>query len=192
MDGKILFQSFWRIYIYNPSNEKLTSIQACKGFSGLYLSNKRAFVQDVSIGLFELINFEKKITFENPYKVKPNVVFVMLESVGTATMSFYGNPLNSTPKMDSIIKESLSFSKFYVHKPGTAASVFASITGLPDIEDVKTASRNPMIIDQRIIFDQFKGYEKSYFLGCSANWANIRGVFQANIKELKIYSIKLG
>ena len=61
MDGKILFQSFWRIYIYNPLTEKLTSIEAFKGFSGLYLSNKRAFVQDVSIGLFELINFEKKI-----------------------------------------------------------------------------------------------------------------------------------
>ena len=135
----------------------------------------------------DTINFEKKVTFENPYKVKPNIVFIMLESVGTAPMSFYGNPMNSTPKMDSIIKESLSFSKFYVHKPGTAGSVFASITGLPDIEDVKTASRNPMIIDQRIIFDQFKGYEKSYFLGGSANWANIRGVFQSNIKELKIY-----
>jgi phosphoglycerol transferase MdoB-like AlkP superfamily enzyme len=111
----------------------------------------------------------------------------MLESVGTATMGIYGNPLDCTPKMDSIIKKSLSFSKFYVHKPGTAGSVFSSITGLPDIEDVKTASRNPMIIDQRIIFDQFKGYEKSYFLGGSANWANIRGVFQSNIKGLKIY-----
>ena len=135
----------------------------------------------------DTINFEKKVTFENPYKVQPNVVFVMLESVGTATMSFYGNPLNSSPKMDSIIKKSLSFSKFYVHKPGTAASVFASITGLPDIEDVKTASRNPMIIDQRIVFDQFTGYEKLYFIGGSANWANIRGVFQSNIKNLKIY-----
>lgn len=135
----------------------------------------------------DTVNFEKKVTFKNPYKVKPNIIFVMLESVGTAPMSFYGNPLNSTPKMDSIIEKSLSFSKFYVHKPGTAASVFASITGLPDIEDVKTASRNPMIIDQRIIFDQFEGYEKSYFLGGSANWANIRGVFQSNIEELKIY-----
>jgi phosphoglycerol transferase MdoB-like AlkP superfamily enzyme len=135
----------------------------------------------------DTINFEKKVTFENPYKVKPNIVFVMLESVGTAPMSFYGNPLNSTPKMDSIIKKSLSFSKFYVHKPGTAGSVFASITGLPDIEDVKTASRNPLIINQRIIFDQFDGYEKSYFIGGSANWANIRGVFQSNIKNLKIY-----
>lgn len=135
----------------------------------------------------DTINFKKKITFKEPYKNKPNVIFVMLESTGTASMSYYGNPLNSTPKMDSIIKESVSFSKFYVHKPGTAGSVFASITGLPDIEDVKTASRNPMIIDQRIIFDQYKGYEKLYFIGGSANWANIRGVFQSNIKNLKIY-----
>ncbi|WP_240914535.1 LTA synthase family protein [Polaribacter sp. 11A2H] len=135
----------------------------------------------------DTINFEQKITFKNPYKENPNIIFVMLESVGTATMGIYGNPLNCTPKMDSIIKKSISFPKFYVHKPGTAGSVFASITGLPDIEDVKTASRNPMIIDQRIIFDQFKGYEKSYFLGGSANWANIRGVFQSNIKGLKIY-----
>ena len=85
-------------------------------------------------------------------------------------------------KMDSILKESASFSKFYVHKPGTAGSVFASITGLPDIDDVKTVSRNPLAIDQRIIFDQYNGYEKRYFIGGSANWANIRAVFQSNIE----------
>lgn len=135
----------------------------------------------------DTINFAKKVTFKEPYKEKPNVIYVMLESTGTATLSHYGNPLNSSPKMDSIIKESLSFSKFYVHKPGTAASVFASVTGLPDIEDVKTASRNPMIIDQRIIFDQYEGYQKQYFIGGSANWANIRGVFQSNVKDLKIF-----
>jgi phosphoglycerol transferase MdoB-like AlkP superfamily enzyme len=135
----------------------------------------------------DTVSFEKKVTFNNPYKTKPNIIYVMLESTGTAPMSFYGNPLNSTPKMDSIIKESLSFSKFYVHKPGTAGSVFASITGLPDIDDVKTVSRNPLAIDQRIIFDQYNGYEKLYFLGGSANWANIRGVFQSNIEGLKIF-----
>jgi len=135
----------------------------------------------------DTINFKRETTFKNPYKEKPNLIFVMLESTGTATLSYYGNPLNSSPKIDTILNESLSFSKFYVHKPGTAASVFASITGLPDIEDVKTASRNPLIIDQRIVFDQIKGYEKSYFIGGSANWANIRGVFQSNVKDLKIY-----
>ncbi|WP_397446607.1 LTA synthase family protein [Polaribacter sp. R77954] len=135
----------------------------------------------------DTISFERKVVFKDTLQNKPNVVFVMLESVGVKPLSYYGNPINSSPKIDSLIPKSLSFSKFYVHKSGTAASVFASVTGLPDIENVKTASRNPMIIDQRILFDQFKGYEKLYFLGGSANWANIRGVFQANIKGLKIF-----
>lgn len=135
----------------------------------------------------DTILFERKVVFKEPLKSKPNVVFVMLESVGVKPLSFYGNVIKSSPKIDSLIPKSLSFENFYVHKSGTAASVFSSVTGLPDIDDVNTASRNPMIIDQRILFDQFKGYEKLYFLGGSANWANIRGVFQANIKGLKIF-----
>lgn len=133
------------------------------------------------------ISFERKVVFTDSLSSKPNVVFVMLESVGVKPLSYYGNAINSSPNIDSLIKESLSFSNFYVHKSGTAASVFASVTGLPDIDDVNTASRNPMIIDQRILFDQFDGYEKLYFLGGSANWANIRGIFQSNIKGLRIF-----
>lgn len=133
------------------------------------------------------ISFERKVVFKDSLKDKPNIIFVMLESVGVKPLSYYGNKLKTSPKLDSLIKHSLSFSNFFVHKSGTAASVFSSVTGLPDIDDVKTASRNPMIIDQRILFDQFDGYEKLYFLGGSANWANIRGVFQSNIKNLKIF-----
>ncbi|PQJ78206.1 LTA synthase family protein [Polaribacter porphyrae] len=133
------------------------------------------------------VSFERKVTFPDSLKTQPNVVIVMLESVGVKPLSYYGNPINSSPKMDSLIPKSLSFTNFYVHKSGTAASVFASVTGLPDIDDVNTASRNPMIIDQRILFDQFKGYKKLYFLGGSANWANIRGIFQANINGLQIF-----
>jgi phosphoglycerol transferase MdoB-like AlkP superfamily enzyme len=135
----------------------------------------------------DTLQFERKITFENPYKEKPNVIFVMLESVGVAPMSYYGNSIKTTPVLDSLIQTSLSFPKFYIHKSGTAASVFASITGLPDIDEVNTVSRNPLAIDQRIIFDQYKDYEKLYFLGGSANWANIRGIFQSNITDLKIF-----
>ncbi|MFC2109990.1 LTA synthase family protein [Bacteroidota bacterium] len=133
------------------------------------------------------ISFERRVTFDHKHNTKPNIIVVMMESVGAAPMSFYGNPIESTPKMDSLVKESVHFTNFFVQKAGTAGSVFASITGLPDVDMVKTASRNPMVIDQRIIFDQFKGYEKLYFLGGSANWANIRGLFQSNIKDLKIF-----
>ncbi|WP_240472517.1 LTA synthase family protein [Tenacibaculum ovolyticum] len=133
------------------------------------------------------INFKRTNHFNDSIKNTPNVVFVMLESVGNGALSYYGNPINSTPIIDSLISESINFTNHYVHKSTTAGSVFASITGLPDIDNVKSASRNPMIINQRILFNQFDNYEKLYLLGGSANWANIRAVFQANINDLKIY-----
>jgi len=133
------------------------------------------------------LSFERKITFDSIHEKKPNLVIVMLESVGVVGLGSQGNTAKATPYIDSIINKSTYFENFYVHKPGTAASVFSSITGLADVDNQKTASRNLRAIDQKIIFDQFNGYHKLYFLGGSANWANIRGVFQSNINGLKIY-----
>ena len=133
------------------------------------------------------LSFERKITFDSIHEKKPNLVIVMLESVGVVGLGSQGNTAKATPYIDSIINKSTYFENFYVHKPGTAASVFSSITGLADVDNQKTASRNLRAIDQKIIFDQFEGYKKLYFLGGSANWANIRGVFQSNINGLKIY-----
>ncbi|KAF9657712.1 sulfatase-like hydrolase/transferase [Tenacibaculum sp. ZH5_bin.1] len=137
----------------------------------------------------DTLNFTRKISYNDSIKhqKKPNIVFVMLESTGNGALSYYGNPANSTPVLDSLLDNSINFTNHYVHKSTTAGSVFSSVTGLPDVDNIKSASRNPMIIDQRILFDQFKGYKKLYFLGGSANWANIRAVFQSNIKDLKIF-----
>jgi len=133
------------------------------------------------------ISFERSYVFDETSTQKMNVVFVMLESVGVKPLGYYGNVANATPQIDSLLRKSIHFSNFYVHKSGTAASVFSSVTGLPDVDDINTASRNPMIIDQRILFDQFDSYEKLYLIGGSANWANIRGIFQSNIEGLHIY-----
>ena len=133
------------------------------------------------------ILFKREVTFDSIHKQKPNLVIVMLESLGSVALGHEGNLANATKNIDQIISESTYFENFYVHKPGTAATVFSSITGLPDIDTKETASRNLRVIDQKIIFDQFDGYEKLYLLGGSANWANIRGVFKSNIKNLKIY-----
>ncbi len=135
----------------------------------------------------DTISFERKMIFNKLSTDKMNVVFVMLESLGVKPLGYYGNAANASPHIDSLLRKSIHFSNFYVHKSGTAASVFSSVTGLPDVDDINTASRNPMIIDQRILFDQFDGYEKLYLIGGSANWANIRGIFQANIAGLQIF-----
>lgn len=65
--------------------------------------------------------------------------------------------------------------------------MFATITGIPDIELSQTSSRNPLVVKQHTLINEFKGYDKFYFLGGSANWGNIRGVLSGNIPDLKIY-----
>ena len=58
------------------------------------------------------LSFERSYIKNDSLTKKPNIVIVMLESLGTVPMSYYGNPINSTPKMDSLIKKSASFSNF--------------------------------------------------------------------------------
>lgn len=120
-------------------------------------------------------------------KPRLNVVLVMLESTGAAVTSMYGNPMQATPNMKRLADSGILFRNFYVPAISTAKTVFGVHTGLPDITSVKTASRHPKMLDQRIVMDQFKGYDKLYLLGGNTNWANIRAVFTNNVEGVRIY-----
>ena len=58
---------------------------------------------------------------------------------------------------------------------------------MPDIELNKTSSRNPLVVRQHTIINAFKGYDKYYFLGGSANWGEIRGLLLHNIPGLHVF-----
>lgn len=116
-----------------------------------------------------------------------NVVLVICESFSAFKSSMWNNPLNTTPFFDSLSKNGLFFENCFTPTFGTARGVWATITGLPDVEMPTTASRNPLIVDQHTILNDFKQYEKYYFIGGSPSWANIRGVLMNNIKGLRLY-----
>jgi len=118
---------------------------------------------------------------------RPNIVLVMLESTGASVTSMFNNPMQGTPNMKRLADSGILFRNFYVPAVSTARTVYGVTTGLPDITVNKTASRHPQMVDQRIIMDQFKGYEKYYLLGGNTNWANIRAVFTNNVDGIKIY-----
>ena len=120
-------------------------------------------------------------------KATPNVVMVFLESFAAHKTGLFGNPLDPTPNFDAIARQGLFFNRYYAPHTGTARSVFAAITGIPDIEQVKTSTRNPLVVHQHTIINAFKGYEKLYFLGGSASWGNIRGLLSRNIPGLRLY-----
>jgi len=65
--------------------------------------------------------------------------------------------------------------------------VFEMLTGVPDVNPTTTASRNPLIVNQHTLVNALEGYEKYYFLGGSATWGNIRGLFAHNIPGLHIF-----
>ncbi|PUZ30389.1 Phosphoglycerol transferase MdoB [Chitinophaga costaii] len=124
-----------------------------------------------------------------PAKDKPklNVIMVMMESTGAAPTSVFNNPLQGTPHMKQLADSGICFENFYVPAISTAKTVYGVTTGLPDITREKTASRHPRMVDQRVVMDQFKGYEKYYLLGGNTNWANIRAVFTNNVDSIKIF-----
>lgn len=133
----------------------------------------------------EKLNFVRDIPGAD--RKKMNVVLVMLESTGAAITSMYNNPMQPTPNMKRLADSGILFRNFYVPAVSTARTVYGVTTGLPDISLTKTASRHPKMIDQRVVLDQFKGYEKYYLLGGNTNWANIRAVFTNNVDGVKIF-----
>jgi phosphoglycerol transferase MdoB-like AlkP superfamily enzyme len=116
-----------------------------------------------------------------------NVVIVLLESFAYYKTGLSGNPLDPTPNFDAVAKDGVLFRHFYTPHSGTARSVFASVTGLPDIDRSKTSTRNPLIARQHTLLNAFAGWEKLYFLGGSASWGNIRALLSHNVDGLEIH-----
>jgi len=121
----------------------------------------------------------KEYTFKNP-----NIVIFLGESTSYARSSISGNPLNPTPFLKYMSDNGVTFSRYYTPHAGTARSVWCLLTGLPDVERMRTSSRNPMVVQQHMILNSIKGYNKFYFIGGSLSWGNVRGVI-SNIDGIK-------
>ncbi|EPO6702289.1 sulfatase-like hydrolase/transferase [Pseudomonas chengduensis] len=117
----------------------------------------------------------------------PNVVFVMLESLGTSAVGAYGNPLNPTPNIDRLAKQSWFFENFYVPVTGTAKTVWASISGVPDVSRQETATRNPLITRQHSLINALQGYDKYYMIGGNSGWANMNALIRQSIDDVQLF-----
>ncbi|MDQ6756819.1 MAG: sulfatase-like hydrolase/transferase [Bacteroidota bacterium] len=133
------------------------------------------------------LNYERSFQFHDSNTIKPNVVLVICESFSAYKSSMWGNPLNATPYFNEMCKEGFFFDHCFTPAYGTARGVWATVTGIPDVESPNTASRNPAAVDQHTIINDLQGYKKFYFLGGSTSWANIRGLLTNNITNLNLY-----
>ncbi|RYE26463.1 MAG: UDP-N-acetylmuramoyl-L-alanine--D-glutamate ligase, partial [Sphingobacteriales bacterium] len=133
------------------------------------------------------LTYKRSVNFSDTLVQKPNIVLVICESYSMYKSSMVGNPLNSSPYFDSLSRQGLFFDRCFTPATGTARGVWATITGIPDVENPKTASRNPFAVDQHSIINDFRSHSKFYFLGGNTSWANIRGVLTNNLEGIRIY-----
>lgn len=118
----------------------------------------------------------------------PNIVFIQMESLSIYKTSLLGNRLEPTPFLQHLSDQSIFFNRFYVVMENTSRSMFATLFGIPDVTSLQiNATRNPLLVDQNCLLNGLRGYEKSYFLSGSANWAQIRAAFKNNIPGLRIF-----
>ncbi|MEP7236720.1 MAG: sulfatase-like hydrolase/transferase [Ferruginibacter sp.] len=120
------------------------------------------------------------------FESQPNVVLVICESFSMYKSSMSGNPLNSTPYFNQLCQEGIFFDRCFTPTFGTARGVFATITGIPDVQLSKFSTRNEESINQRTIINNFDGYEKYYFIGGRSQFNNFKGLVN-NINGLHVY-----
>lgn len=174
------FQSFFSTLKFRKSTYSLTDTR----------KNYPLMVQQLGITEPDSasLNFVRTYPAHDTFNgVKPNVVLVLCESFSAYKSSMWGNPLNTTPYFKQLCDSGVFFNRCFTPMIGTARGVWAMLTGIPDVEAPGTASRNMSMVSQRLTLNDFTGYEKSYFLGGSASWANIRGLLQNNIEGLHMY-----
>jgi phosphoglycerol transferase MdoB-like AlkP superfamily enzyme len=133
------------------------------------------------------LTYNRRIQPADTALQRPNVVLVLCESFSAYKSSAFGNPLHTTPFFDSLAGRGILFDRCFTPAYGTARGVWALITGIPDVEEPRTASRNPDNVNQRTLLNEFTGYEKFYFLGGNPSWANIQGLLSNNIQDLHMY-----
>ena len=173
------FQSFLSTLNFRNSSYDIKKVRAAYPLMSAYMG--------LNISDSSSLNFQRVYPATDTAENKPNIVLVICESFSAYKSSMYNNPLNTTPYFNELCKNGVFFDRCFTPAYGTARGVWATITGIPDVESPKTASRNPNAVDQNTIINSFTGYDNFYFLGGSATWANIRGVLTNNIKNLKLY-----
>ncbi len=117
---------------------------------------------------------------------QPNVILILCESFSMYKSSMSGNPLNSTPYFNQMCNEGIFFERCFTPSFGTARGIFATITGIPDVQPAIFSTQVQESVNQRTIINDFVGYEKYYFIGGRSQFNNFKGLID-NINGVKVY-----
>ncbi len=190
-DAYKLNDNFKSYLALNPFQNFITSLKQRKPD---FNTSGAARYYDLTAGYLQLdsptrskFNYERTILPNSRgLESKPNVILVLCESFSMYKSSMSGNKLNSTPYFNDMCRQGVFFDRCFTPTFGTARGIFATITGIPDVQLAKFSTQNPEAVNQQTIINAFEGYNKFYFIGGRSQFNNFRGLM-SNVEGIDIY-----
>lgn len=114
-------------------------------------------------------------------ELKPNVIFIGLESMSATFLERYGNTKNWTPAIDSLLKESISFTTMYATGTRTIRGLEAISLAIPPTpgRSVVKRNNNENLFTIGEVFKK-KGYTRTFFNGVDGYFDNMTNYFGFN------------
>jgi phosphoglycerol transferase MdoB-like AlkP superfamily enzyme len=116
-----------------------------------------------------------------------HVVIVVVESLAGYRTGALGNPLDPTPFLDALARESLLCTHAFAVTAPASRALFSLLAGIPDVNPAQPASRNPLLVRQSTLLNAFTDHDKHVFVGGSADRDNLRGLLAHNVPGILIH-----
>ncbi len=190
-DAYSLNDNFKSSLALNPFQNFITTLKFRKRVNAgspdqKYYSILSDFLQLDSLTRARFSYYRNTMPNSRSLESKPNVVLVLCESFSMYKSSMSGNKLNTTPFFNEMCTNGIFFDHCFTPTFGTARGLFATITGIPDVQMAKFSTQNEEAVNQKTIINSFDGYSKFYFIGGRSQFNNFRGLMN-NVDGIQIY-----
>ncbi|MFI1770955.1 LTA synthase family protein [Thalassobellus citreus] len=125
-------------------------------------------------------SIERSIKSYNP-EIKPNVIFICLESFSADFLTHFGNDKSITPTLDTLINQSISFENLYATGTRTVRGMEAITLSVPPSPGRSIVKRknNSGLYNIGDIFKE-KRYTRTFFYGGDGYFDNMNSFFGGN------------
>lgn len=162
---------------YNEFYKTIPKEEAFQTVKASFLSSRNTYENPKENAIYRTV-----INTDSIQKsIKPNVIFICIESLSGDFLSEFGNKKNITPILDSLANKSLFFQNLYATGTRTVRGMEAITLSIPPTPGRSIVKRknNQGLFTIGEVFKQM-GYERNFFYGGDGYFDNMNTYFGGN------------
>ncbi|SFZ94217.1 Phosphoglycerol transferase MdoB [Flaviramulus basaltis] len=162
---------------YNEFYKTIPKIEAYITVKSSYSDTKDTFINPNESSIYRSIVNSDSIN----HTIKPNVIFICIESLSGDFLKEFGNKSNITPTLDSLANNSLFFKNLYATGTRTVRGMEAITLSIPPTpgRSIVKRKKNQGLFTIGEVFKQ-QGYERNFFYGGDGYFDNMNTYFGGN------------